>query len=127
MLGAALEFVAALERDPEVVACVVRGPDGAFCAGADIQFEYDETASEFRSFIAQIQRSTRVVWESRLFVVAAINRAAVGGGAELALACDYRVAPPGSVVGFPEVTLGLTATGGDLLRSAVGGEFRPPD
>lgn len=91
---------------------VVTGEGKAFCSGADIYWESQSTSGQFSEFIDGIQRLTRLLRESDLFVVAALNGMALGGGFELALACDSRVASPEAIVGFPEVKLGLTVTGG---------------
>ena len=113
------EALTEAEQDASVEAVVLCGSDGAFCAGADIAWELAATPDEFRGFIMQIQQLTRRLRDSRLLVVAAIEGPAVGGGAELAVASDYRVAAPDAVIGFPEVKLGLTVTGGEIGRAHV--------
>lgn len=101
-----------LSDDPTVSGLVITGEGRGFCSGADIEYQSVATHSEYRDFIQQIQELTRVIRTSDLVVVAAINGVAMGGGLELALACDRRVAAPGVTMGFPEVKLGLTVTSG---------------
>jgi enoyl-CoA hydratase len=114
--------VARIEREHGVEGLVITGAGGAFCSGADIRWERNATPTEFRRFVGTIQDLTRQLHNSDLFVVAAIEGPALGGGAELALACDYRVASPGALIGFPEVKLGLHVTGGvtHILPRLVG-------
>jgi enoyl-CoA hydratase/carnithine racemase len=108
-LSAAVEELAA---HPSIAALVLVGEGRAFCAGADIHFEQAAGERDFAAFVEDLQQLTRVLRSSRLLVVAAVNGIAVGGGFELALACDHRAAAPGAMLGFPEVTLGLTVTSG---------------
>jgi enoyl-CoA hydratase len=102
--------------EPEVRAIVITGAgDRAFAAGADIR----ELAA--RSPVEQ----QRVMHERRVYdavaavpkaVVAAVNGACLGGGLELALAADVRVAATGATFGQPEVRLGLIPGGGATQR-----------
>lgn len=112
MVGAIREAVERFGGMEAVRGLVVTGEGRGFCAGADIRFESEATEEEFGDFIDGIQDLTRALRSSDIYVVAALNGVAVGGGFELALACDARVAAPGTPVGFPEIKLGLTVTGG---------------
>jgi methylglutaconyl-CoA hydratase len=98
--------------------CVVLTGEGerAFCAGADLKERRampDAAVHEFhgllRSGLDGIERSPKVF-------VAALNGAALGGGLELALACDLRVAADHAEVGLPEVGLGIIPGGGATAR-----------
>jgi enoyl-CoA hydratase len=111
-----------VERQDGVEGLVIRGAGGAFCSGADIRWEQQATPTEFRRFVGTVQDLTRQLRGSDLFVVAAVEGPALGGGSELALACDYRVVSPDAMLGFPEVKLGLHVTGGvtHLLPRLVG-------
>ena len=112
MLDELRSVIQRVERQRGVEGLVICGAGGAFCSGADIGWERDATATEFRQFVGTIQDLTRQLHNSDLLVVAAIEGPALGGGSELALACDYRVATPDALLGFPEVKLGLHVTGG---------------
>src|SRR5581483_4848901 len=98
-----------LERDVDVRAVVVRSAlDGVFMAGADItEFQKVEEEGAERAMLAQ-QVFTRLA-ELPQPTVAAINGHALGGGLELALACDFRFCAraEGALIGLPEVRLGL--------------------
>jgi len=106
-----------LENSPELRAGVICGDgDAAFCAGADLGYvargEADRL-STLRGGFAGLVRYPR-----RKPLVAAVHGYALGGGFEIALACDLIVAERGALFGLPEVTRGLIASGGGVLRLA---------
>ncbi|MGE5620730.1 MAG: enoyl-CoA hydratase-related protein [Sphingomonadaceae bacterium] len=101
----------------EVRAVVLTGAgDQAFVSGADIKEMSRKTPSEGRDFAARGHRLTRIVEEMEIPVVAAINGAALGGGCELAIACDVRIASDRAVLGQPEVRLGILPGWGATVR-----------
>jgi enoyl-CoA hydratase len=104
-------------EDPEVRAVVVTGEGKAFSAGADInEFGALETADEFRSFLRDLESACRA-WELvPQPAIAAVNGMALGGGLELALGCDLRIADPRARFGFPEVKLGILPGAGGTQR-----------
>lgn len=106
-----------LETDLTVRAVLVRGAGRAFSAGADI----DEIASfpdpsHFERFIHTFTDSLALIETSPLPFVAAIHGAAMGGGLELALACDLRVVHAGSKLAVPEAKLGVLPGAGGTQR-----------
>jgi len=110
-------FLAELEADPTIRVVVLRGegPRG-FCAGADIkETRPPETSVQVRTrmegarWIEALDRMTKPV-------IAAVHGACMGGGLELALACDIRVAAPDTVFALPETGLGLIPGGGGTQR-----------
>jgi len=97
-------------------ALVVTGNDRSFAAGAEIsEFGGPDEAREigglFRDALGAVATIPR-------FVIAAVTGYALGGGCELALACDYRVAGPRAVFGQPEILLGIIPGGGGTQRLA---------
>src|ERR1035437_1410119 len=110
--------VEAADKDASVTAVVFTGANGMFSGGADVNdFSIPPTAESktVRDVIEAIERSDKTF-------VAAIDGNALGGGFELALACDYRVATSKSRVGLPEIKLGLLpgAGGTEGLRRLTG-------
>lgn len=99
--------------DPEVRVAVITG-DKHFAAGADIGNMVNMTPEEadrfsFRHVMAGIENMPKPV-------LAAINGYALGGGLELALACDLRIASPSASFGLPEIKLGIFPGAGGTIR-----------
>jgi enoyl-CoA hydratase/carnithine racemase len=92
--------------------------DKAFCAGADLKERARMTAEDVHAFHDGLRRALRAIEEAPQVFVAALNGAALGGGLELALACDLRIAADASQLGFPEVSLGIIPGGGGTQRLA---------
>ncbi|MBV8636579.1 MAG: enoyl-CoA hydratase/isomerase family protein, partial [Candidatus Eremiobacteraeota bacterium] len=110
--GELLPIVEAASSDPAVKAVVFTGANGIFSAGADINdFSIEPTPETrtIRDVIAAVERSDKIF-------VAAIEKNALGGGLELSLACDYRVADKNARVGLPEIKLGLLPGAGGTQR-----------
>ncbi|MGY1846569.1 MULTISPECIES: crotonase/enoyl-CoA hydratase family protein [unclassified Blastococcus] len=111
-VGEALEQAAA---DDQVRVVVVTGTGRAFCAGADLK----ELAAQ-RSVAADGHPEWGFAGLVRHWidkpVIAAVNGFAMGGGTEIALACDLVVASSGAVFGLPEVKRGLLAAAGGVVR-----------
>ena len=107
--------VAAIERaeaDPAVTAIVLTGAGKAFSGGADIrEFNSPKALTE-----PTLHSLIRVVENCSKPVVAAIHSVCMGGGLELALGCNYRVALPGAQIALPEVKLGLLPGAGGTQR-----------
>jgi enoyl-CoA hydratase/carnithine racemase len=111
------ELIAALERadaDAEVRCIVLAGTEQIFAAGADIR-EMAERALDSPGDEAQAAFWRRLA-KIETPMVAAVSGYALGGGCELALACDMIVASEGARFGLPEVTLGIIPGGGGTQR-----------
>ena len=108
LLGALETAIAQVEKDENVRVIVLTGVERSFVAGADIQamstMDYDG-AKAFGNLGAAIFRHIETVSKP---VIAAINGFALGGGCELAMACDLRIASSKAKFGQPEVGLGIT-------------------
>ncbi|SMB94545.1 enoyl-CoA hydratase/isomerase family protein [Deinococcus hopiensis] len=116
-LSQAVELVM---EDPEVGALILTGDgDRAFVAGADIG-ELSQLGDVYagRELSLAGQDVMHQIANLPIPVIAAINGFALGGGLELALACDVRVAAPGAKLGLPEVSLGLLPGFGGTQRLA---------
>ena len=100
------------ERPPGAV--VITGGSRLFAAGADIS-EFGGPA-EAAAITAGFHRALDAVAAIPRFVIAAVSGYALGGGCELALACDYRIASERAVFGQPEILLGVVPGGGGTQR-----------
>ena len=118
--AAIVEGIDRAQVDPAVSAIVLTGAGGLFSGGADIrEFSTPQARAEptLPTVIAIVEASTKPV-------VAAIGGSCMGGGLELALGCNFRVAAPDAQIALPEVRLGLLpgAGGTQRLPRAVGVE-----
>jgi enoyl-CoA hydratase len=104
-------------QDPSVGAVIVTGAgDKAFVAGADIKEMVEFTPMQMKRFCLDGQGSLATLEELDKPVIAAINGFALGGGLELALACDVRIASERARMGLPEVSLGIIPGFGGTQR-----------
>jgi enoyl-CoA hydratase len=105
------------EQDPETRVVVLTGAgDRAFVAGADIKYMSGLEANEAREWGALGHEAGRLLETMPKPTIAAINGFALGGGCELALACDFRYAASTAKLGQPEVNLGIIPGWGGTQR-----------
>ncbi len=114
------EAVAILENNPEVKGLIVTSGKKVFIAGADItefvgHFKRDE--ADIRSWILDINQIFNRFEDLPFPKVALINGAALGGGCEMTLVCDYRIMGEKAVIGLPEVKLGIIPGWGGTVRT----------
>lgn len=102
--------IAQLQAQPELRAGVIIGGGTTFVAGSDLrEFGQPLQDPQMPAVIARIEACSKPI-------VAALHGAALGGGLELALACDARIALAGTLLGLPEVTLGIIPGAGGTQR-----------
>lgn len=106
-----------LRNQTDVRAVVITGEgDRAFCAGADLKERADMDDAQVRAFVGQLQGLMTAIEDLPIPVIAAINGAALGGGLELAMACDLRIAADHALLGLPEVRLAIIPGAGGTQR-----------
>ena len=111
------DAITAIKDDPEIDVLIVTGAgDKSFVAGADIAFMQNLTAVEAREFGALGQEVFRMIEAMEKPSIAAVNGFALGGGCELAMCCDFRIASSKAKFGQPEVGLGITPGFGGTQR-----------
>ncbi len=111
-----IDAVTIISSDAEVDVLIVTGADKAFVAGADIAFMQNLPAMDARAFGALGQKAFRMIEAMEKPVIAAVNGFALGGGCELAMCCDFRIASTKAKFGQPEVGLGITPGFGGTQR-----------
>jgi enoyl-CoA hydratase len=106
-----------IKEDPGIDVLIITGAgDKSFVAGADIAYMQNLTAVEGRNFGALGQEVFRMIEAMEKPVIAAVNGFALGGGCELAMCCDFRIASFRAKFGQPEVGLGITPGFGGTQR-----------
>jgi enoyl-CoA hydratase len=114
LLHELMSALEAMDADDAIGAIVVTGDDAAFAAGADIKEMAVKTAAEMLAsgFIASFSRLARISKP----LIAAVSGWALGGGCEIALACDMIVAAETAKFGQPEINIGIIPGGGGTQR-----------
>ena len=111
--------VKSFSEDKELAVLIITGSgDRAFVAGADIEAQYPLDAEGGRKWALLGHRVFTLIETIEKPMIAAINGFALGGGCELAMACDIRLASEKAQLGQPEVTLGITPGYGGTQRLA---------
>jgi 3-hydroxypropionyl-coenzyme A dehydratase len=106
-----------LGKDDDVKVIILTGEgDKAFSAGADIEYMSKITPDESEEYAKLGQLLTATVENVKQPTIAAVNGFALGGGCELAMACDIRIAANTAKIGQPEVTIGIPPGWGGTQR-----------
>lgn len=118
VLGELLDVFTKIESDETVKAVILTGEGKAFVAGADIAQMSKLNALEGRSMMTLGHKVMNLIENIEKPVIAAVNGFALGGGCELAMACDIRIASEKAKFGQPEVGLGIIPGFGGTQRLA---------
>jgi enoyl-CoA hydratase len=103
-------------KDDSVRVLVVKGNKDAFAAGADIKSFVNYSPQDAHQYISQVQKGMNMLMALGKPSIASISGYALGGGCELALACDIRIAANNAIFGLPEINLGIIPGGSGTLR-----------
>jgi methylglutaconyl-CoA hydratase len=107
LLKAMTEAVEAVGSDPEIRSIIIRGAGPVFCAGLDLHESSDPESAEKAA--ETVGRMLTAVHNSPKVTIAAVQGAAIAGGAGLMTCCDFVIATPDARFGYPEVRRGLVA------------------
>jgi enoyl-CoA hydratase/carnithine racemase len=115
------EIVDEVGADANVHVLVIRSDQPSFCGGADLKlmrerFDSEQGRADMIAFVRRIQEVYARLEASPAVSIAEVSGAALGGGLELALACDFRAIAHEAKVGLPEVRLGLLPGAGGTQR-----------
>lgn len=109
--------VAEIARNPDIRAAIITGAGAkAFIAGADIAVMRDMTSTQARELALQAHQIYAAIEHSPKTFIAAVNGYALGGGCELAMACDIRLASDNAKFGQPEINIGILPGFGGTQR-----------
>jgi enoyl-CoA hydratase/carnithine racemase len=110
------EAAGAVAEDDAIGAVVVWGGEAIFAAGADIKAMVGYGPDEIASDVGALEQACRDLEAIPKITIAAINGFALGGGLEVALACDFRYAAQDAQLGLPEIKLGIIPGSGGTQR-----------
>ncbi|MCT4613700.1 MAG: enoyl-CoA hydratase-related protein [Marinifilaceae bacterium] len=99
--------IQSIEKNADIRVLIITGEGKAFVAGADIKDFPNYDVNQAYDFAERGKEVFRLIENLEIPVIGAINGFALGGGLELALACDIRIASENTMLGLPEVNLGL--------------------
>ena len=117
MLFELQETLSEIKYDPMIRTVIITGSgERVFCAGADLKERSTMTAIEVKQTVSLIRQVINDVEQLPMPVIAALNGVAFGGGLELALACDIRVAAAAAKVGLTETSLAIIPGAGGTQR-----------
>lgn len=119
-----IQVFGTLEASPEQFRCIVLTGAGQtiFCGGADLKERDGMTDAQFNTQHYLFERMARAIYDCPVPTIACVNGAAIAGGLELALSCDFIVASDNARFGFAEVKRGIMPGGGGTqqLPRAIG-------
>ncbi|MCK4970692.1 MAG: enoyl-CoA hydratase/isomerase family protein [Thermoplasmata archaeon] len=116
-LAAGRTLIRDIQYDRSARVLIVTGAgDKAFCAGADLKEREHMTMVEVRQYIRYIRDTFTEMENLPIPVIAAINGVSMGGGTEMALACDLRIASPNAKIALNETSLAIIPGGGGTVR-----------
>ena len=96
-----------IRDDQEIKGAIITGSGKSFVAGADIRQMVDYTPSQARTYMSRAQAVFNLIEDIEKPIMAAVNGYALGGGCELAMACDFRFGSEKALFGQPEINIGV--------------------
>ncbi|MFN4152498.1 MAG: enoyl-CoA hydratase-related protein [Candidatus Sericytochromatia bacterium] len=109
-----------LRFNKEIRVLIITGSgDKAFCAGADLKERITLSEKEVKEFIYNIRTTMSTIADFPKPVIAAVNGIALGGGTEMALACDIRICSDNAKMGLTETKLAIIPGAGGILQNQI--------
>jgi enoyl-CoA hydratase/carnithine racemase len=117
LLYALRDEIEALQFSDSIRSVIITGAgEKAFCAGADLKERATLTQDQVRQFIVTIRNLLTSIQNLKMPVISAVNGIALGGGTEIALASDIRIASDTAIMGLTETRLAIIPGGGGTQR-----------
>lgn len=116
-IGELQRILQTIEEEPSVKVVIITGTGKAFSAGADIsEIQHIVNPREALEFNRKINRLLNYMEDLPNPIIAAVNGPALGGGCELSMACDFRIASENAMFGLPEINIGVMPGAGGTQR-----------
>lgn len=109
------QLIDEIEKSRELKVLIILGSNHNFAAGADVKEMVNCTVEEAKKF--SFSKTLQKIGNLKIPTIAAIDGYALGGGLELALTCDFRIASRAAKMGFPEINLGIMPGAGGTIRA----------
>mmetsp|Transcript_20440 Transcript_20440/g.40876 ORF Transcript_20440/g.40876 Transcript_20440/m.40876 type:complete len:297 (+) Transcript_20440:166-1056(+) len=117
MLGELADAISSIPADPSLRAVILTSEvERVFCAGADLKERRTMSQLEASTFVSSLRNTFTALSNLPLPTIAAVEGAALGGGLEIALSCDMRVAGADALFGLPETSLAIIPGAGGTQR-----------
>lgn len=116
LLQDTFEILEGFHFDPEVKVIIITGNEKAFAAGADIKQVNTFNAFEARDYLDKVHKTIFMIEDNHKPTISAVQGLALGGGLELAIACDIHVFAENATLGFPEINIGIFPGAGGTQR-----------
>ena len=110
------ELLGWLDENPQIGALVITGKGRHFSHGADVSLFGEASVKELSEKLENARELLRTIEKLPLITAAAINGGCFGGGLEVALSCQFRIASPSSFLGLPEIMHGVVPGMGGMER-----------
>ena len=110
------EFLSWLDHNPQVGALVITGQGRHFSHGADVSLFGEGSVTELSEKLESARELLRTIERLPIITAAAINGGCFGGGLEIALSCQFRIASPSAFLGLPEIMHGVVPGMGGMER-----------
>ncbi len=108
--------VTMIAQNEQIRVLIITGNEKVFAAGGDIKAMYNCNPLEAKEYVTPIHQAFNNIAELNKPTIAAISGFVFGGGVELTLTCDYRIAADNAKFGFPEINLGIFPAAGGSQR-----------
>jgi enoyl-CoA hydratase/carnithine racemase len=106
-----------VEKDNRIQYVILKGDGGkAFCTGADLKERAALTKKSVENFLDKLNDVSKKIEDSRIIYICAVDGYALGGGLEILLSCDFKLATEKSIFGLVEVRIGVIPGGGGSVR-----------